>query len=337
MGYLVKDQVRGLWERCDVPNRIPAQLAASFGTPLDRMGYNTEGGDHSFNGRGAVLMSLAVERQRNPGLSVAELEAAHRAHLHVSHVVWVDKGLADDDQSFRGPVTGRGGRRLYTPLTTGGHVDEFARFVAPSTVLLAEVSPAQRAGSPVAEETHRRLEHARAMLEGQTDQDGTPLTVLRAPTPGDLTLTVGKGDGVFEVLRSLPALALKAADEVELILTASYMNYVVSNGVVLIPRYAKPGRAAAFAETDRRFLELVRGLFSGRAVVQVNPEPVNAGGGGHALHLEQPARTMRAAFQLLCAYGGDGGGTSSGGDRMVRDGGRLCSSAAVLKHSGTAR
>ena len=79
-GYLVggprgRGHVDGPWASCDVPNTVPDQLAPLLGVPVeDASPFKTEGGDKSFNGRGTVLMSLAVERQRHPGLSVASIE-----------------------------------------------------------------------------------------------------------------------------------------------------------------------------------------------------------------------------------------------------------------------
>ena len=86
-GYLVggprgRGHVDGPWASCDVPNTVPDQLAPLLGVPVeDASPFKTEGGDKSFNGRGTVLMSLAVERQRHPGLSVASIEKLSLIHI----------------------------------------------------------------------------------------------------------------------------------------------------------------------------------------------------------------------------------------------------------------
>ena len=115
-----------------------------------------KGGDKSFNSRGSVIMNQAVETQRNPGLTLEQIEDAAKAALKVTHVVWTKRGVVDDEQSFRGSIVN--GSKVYTAIGTGGHVDEFCRFAGPSKVLLAQVSEAQRHRSAIAEETYQRLE-----------------------------------------------------------------------------------------------------------------------------------------------------------------------------------
>lgn len=280
-GYIVPPtKVSGPWSGCDVPNLVPDQLASLFGYQLEHTSYASEGGDKSFNGKGTVLMSVAVETQRNPTLSLAEIEAAAKKAFNVQHIVWVDHGVGDDDQSWN-TVPGPGGKKLYTAIGTGGHVDEFARFVNPTTVLLGQVSDRQRTASPLANLTWARLEEDARLLKTQTDQDGTPLTVVRLPLPDEITLMAEPTDGIYGLLQQLPALELTNSTEpIEVVLAASYSNYVIANGVVVIPRYSKPSRDPSFAVTDAAAKKVMETVFPGRKIVQVNPEPVNAGGGG---------------------------------------------------------
>ena len=287
-GYLVggprgRGHVDGPWASCDVPNTVPDQLAPLLGVPVeDASPFKTEGGDKSFNGRGTVLMSLAVERQRHPGLSVAHIEKLARTHLKAAHVVWIDQGVQDDEQSFRGPLRGgaNGEQPLYTAIGTGGHVDEAARFVGPRTVVVPQLTAAQAAESRVGAVTAARMDANAKMLEGQTDEAGRPLRVERMPFPEELTLKVNRSDEVFTLLMQLPELKLDADAQIEIVLAASYTNYVVANGVVLVPQYDRPGRPKRFAEADQRARAALGRLFPGRKVVGINAEPVNAGGGG---------------------------------------------------------
>ena len=66
-----------------MPNLVPDQLASLFGYPLERSSYASEGGDKSFNGKGTVLMSKAVETQRNPTLTLDQIEATAKEAFHV--------------------------------------------------------------------------------------------------------------------------------------------------------------------------------------------------------------------------------------------------------------
>ena len=131
------------------------------------------------------------------------------------------------------------------------------------------------------------------VLEHPTE--GRPLRVERMPFPEELTLKVNRSDEVFTLLMQLPELKLDADAEIEIVLAASYTNYVVANGVVLVPQYDRPGRPKRFAEADQRARSSLARLFPGRKVVGINAEPVNAGGGGlktTAAPLPAPPRPM---------------------------------------------
>ena len=91
---------------------------------------------------------------------------------------------------------------------------------------------------------------------------------------------MNRSDEVFTLLMQLPELKLDADAEIEIVLAASYTNYVVANGVVLVPQYDRPGRPKRFAEADQRARSALGRLFPGRKIVGINAEPVNAGGGG---------------------------------------------------------
>jgi len=215
-GYLVGDHIHGPWASCDVPNRVPNQLSKALGIAIEEAeDFVTEGGDKSFNGYGTVLMSRAVERQRHPTLSDMQIEDLAKRYLHVRHVVWIDEGVVDDEQSFRGVFEGEGGRRVYTAIGTGGHVDECARFIGPRTVVLPQLTSGQAQRSPLATLTSARLERNAAQLGAQTDQDGQPLIIERMPYPEELSLSgVNASDGVFSLLAQLPELGLRQGQDI---------------------------------------------------------------------------------------------------------------------------
>ncbi|MCU0301536.1 MAG: agmatine deiminase family protein [Candidatus Nanopelagicales bacterium] len=77
-----------------------------------------EGGAIDVDGQGTVLTTQECLRNpnRNPELGGEQIEALLREHLGVSQVLWLPRGVVDDE--------------------TDGHVDNFARFAAPGVVLL---------------------------------------------------------------------------------------------------------------------------------------------------------------------------------------------------------
>ncbi len=132
---------------------------------------------------------------------------------------------------------------------TDGHIDDLARFVNPTTVVtMVEEDPA--------DENYRPLQDNLRRLEAMTDQDGRPLKVVKIPMPGP----------VFHEGQRLPA---------------SYANFYIANGVVLVPTYNHAN--------DARALETLKRLFPGRRVVGINcTELVRGLGAIHCVTQQQP-------------------------------------------------
>jgi len=115
---------------------------------------------------------------------------------------------------------------------TDGHVDDITRFVDPRTVVtVVEHDPA--------DENYEPLQANLERLRGMTDQDGHPLRVVTLPMPRAL----------YHEGHRLPA---------------SYANFYIANGVVLLPTYDPP--------RDEEAAATLAGLFPGREIVGMNAE-----------------------------------------------------------------
>ena len=113
---------------------------------------------------------------------------------------------------------------------TDGHVDDLTRFVDERTVVTAvEDDPSDENYEPL----QANLERLRSM----SDQDGQPLRVVPLPMPRAL-----HHDG-----QRLPA---------------SYANFYIANGVVVVPTYDPPRDEAALA--------VLAGAFPGREIVGID-------------------------------------------------------------------
>jgi len=132
---------------------------------------------------------------------------------------------------------------------THGHVDDIARFVAPGVVVLAhEEDPA--------DENHARSLDNLQRLQAATDARGEALTVLTLPYPRAVMM-----DGVR--------------------LPASYANFYVANGVVIVPTFNDPN--------DRHALNLLAECFTGRQVVGIHAVDLVWGLGTlHCLSQQEP-------------------------------------------------
>ena len=242
----------------------------------------------------------------------ALVEDEYRRMLGVKKVIWVPTGVVEDNGTFRGALAPHiHVQRLndidiphagvYTVFTTNGHVDNFVRFVAPETVVLArETVPKTPASSDaerlirwMQERNHERLERVHDILAHETTESGEPIRIVRIPTP-ELTLDVFQpGDGTFDYWAeyerwedgsSLPHHMLG-------VWASSYVNYVPTNGVVLVSKFWKPGRSLEILERDRQAQNVLKRLFPGRRIVPIHSENVNRGGGGMNCITQQEPRS----------------------------------------------
>jgi agmatine deiminase len=154
------------WHQDDaVPERVARRLGLRlFRAEVGGRGFVLEGGSIDVNGRGTLLTTEEclldqTTQARNPGRSRHEIEAALRAYLGVTNVLWLGRGIAGDD--------------------THGHIDDVCRFVGPRTVVLCREDDPRDAN-------YRPLEENRERLEGMRLEDGSKLDVVPLPMPAPL-------------------------------------------------------------------------------------------------------------------------------------------------------
>jgi len=132
---------------------------------------------------------------------------------------------------------------------TDGHVDDVARFVAPRTVVaVVESDPRDENYEPLRENFER--------LQRGTDQDGQPLRVVALPMPAPR----------FHDGQRLPA---------------SYANFYIANGAVLVPVFNDPNDGVA--------VEVLRSVFPDRRVVPIPAIDLVVGlGAVHCITQQEP-------------------------------------------------
>lgn len=268
-------------ELCVMVDSIHKEVAKRLELPLFETSLVSEGGDREVNGKGTMICCEAVELQRNPSLPKEQVEEELLRAMGQKKIIWIKQGPREDDKCTHGPIE----NSIYTPTITGGHVDEFCRFVNPSTILLSEVSEVERAMSPIFAVSHQRLEEAHKVLSETGDQEGHPFHIVRMPVPDhviyEYTIKDDQDAAYFgkstigQTIRYIPA--------------SSYLNFVVTNKVVLIASYWKEGRPESTRLKDEKAKEIISSFFPDRKVIQINPEPINHGGGGmHCITRQQP-------------------------------------------------
>jgi agmatine deiminase len=210
-----------------VPHLINRRLSLSMFEP----GIILEGGSIDTNGRGTVLTTRAclLNPNRNPHLSADEIENYLREYLGMEKVIWLNDGIVGDD--------------------TDGHIDDIARFVAPSTVVCS-------VEDDVNDANYQALQDNYEILLQSTDQDAQPLTIVKLPMPSAII----DGDKRYP---------------------ASYTNFYIGNTVVVVPVFNDPH--------DREALSILAGLFPGRRVTGINARAMVEGFGAfHCASQQQP-------------------------------------------------
>jgi agmatine deiminase len=179
------------WDR---DARVSRRCAAALGVPCRSPAFVLEPGSIDGDGAGTVLTTeaclLARNRQRagEPPRTRASVEALLAAELGARRVIWLADGIAGDD--------------------TDGHVDDFARFVAPGRVVCAQ-EPDRR------DANHAPLRDALERLRAEPGLEVVPL-----PMPPPVV-----EDGVRR--------------------PASYANFYLANGVALVPTFGVPADETA--------------------------------------------------------------------------------------------
>ena len=235
------------WAKYDdwrLDDQVPGRVAALLGLPewqpaielADgfRQRLVLEGGSIDTNGAGILLTTeeclLSEVQQRNPGISRGQMEQAFHDYLGIDQVIWLDRGIAGDD--------------------THGHIDDIARFVAPTTIVAA-VEP------NTSDPNHAPLAENLARLKAARTPDGKQFDLVELPLPRPV---------VFSGQR----------------LPASYANFYVANGLVLVPTFHDPN--------DRVALKILAEVFPGREVIGIHCVDLVWGLGTlHCMTQQQPA------------------------------------------------
>ncbi len=246
-----------------------------------------EGGGIEVNGRGTIIANESLFRQRNPGMSRAAIERQLLRLPGLRKVIWLREGLAEDPL-HRATIVGR-----HVAWGTGGHTDEFVRFADERTVLLAWPDDEEAATHPVARLNRQRMQRNYEVLSKATDQDGRPLRVIKVPLPRLIEREVVLRDDADEAWSEQwspasfpPAERRRAGDVVVQVASASYLNYVVANGVVVLPDYLPHGTPP---EVQARVQAIFAEVFPSRQIRYVNAIGANwVGGGTHCATLTQP-------------------------------------------------
>ncbi len=193
----------GKYPPYDLDNAAGTAMCEAIGVPVFRSPLVAEGGALETNGRGLLLTteSCLTNPNRNPGITRGVVERELKQMLGMRSVVWLPGGdLAGDD--------------------TDGHVDNIARFVSDTTIVIPSTDDPD-------DPNYETLKENGAALDAYATPRGA-LRVVKLPVPTP----------VFYDGRRLPA---------------SYANFLVANTVVIVPTYRCPEDADAIDILSQEF------------------------------------------------------------------------------------
>ena len=200
---------------------VADQVGAAENARLTRHDVVLEGGALDHDGEGTVLTTeeCLLNHNRNPGLGRERIEAHLRDYLGAEKVVWLGRGVHEDE--------------------TDGHVDNLACFARPGLVLLTWSEDESDPQHAISADARRRLETA-------TDARGRHFEVVLLPSPGPLTVTAEEAAGVEAAEGTIPR---RPGDR----LAASYVNFYPANDLLVMPLLDERHDEEAAAVLGRAF------------------------------------------------------------------------------------
>jgi agmatine deiminase len=146
---------------------------------------------------------------------------------------------------------------------------------------------------PIAFQNHKRIEENYQILLKSTDQDGKPFTIIRMPLPGTVFSTLSPGDYVYEFIKTLDyenGSTFPDGDTVKVMAALSYLNFIITNKVIIGQTYWREGMPNELKEKDEEAAIILQSVFPNRKIIMIDALAINLGGGGiHCISMQQPA------------------------------------------------
>ena len=210
-------------------------------------GFVLEGGSIHVDGEGTLLTTemCLLSDGRNPDRSRREIEQTLRDYLNIDKIVWIRDGIDPDE--------------------TNGHIDDVACFVRPGEVACIYTEDKGDPFYQACQDAYDTLVHAE-------DARGRTLTVHKLCLP-KTPVTIGRDFAIDSVEGTLPR---QEGD----VCIASYMNFLLVNGGVIVPQYGD--------ENDALALTQIQAMFPDRKAVGVFSREIVYGGGNiHCITQQQ--------------------------------------------------
>ena len=217
----------------------------------DAKHFVLEGGSIHSDGEGTVLVteSCLLSPGRNPQMSKQQIEDELKKYLGAKKVIWLPRGIEGDE--------------------TNEHVDNACAFVGPAEVVLAWTDDADDIQYGPSNESLKTLMN-------ETDAKGRHFCIHKLPIPKKPVCITE------EELAGLEFEDGEDTREPGERLAASYVNYYVANGCVLVPQFGDVN--------DKQAIDILAEIFPDREIVGIQARSIIVGGGNiHCITQQIPA------------------------------------------------
>ena len=231
------------------------QMARKLCDLLDKDVYHKrdfilEGGSIHVDGEGTCMVTeeCLLGKGRNPDMPKQRIAESLKEYLNVSTVLWLPCGIYNDE--------------------TDGHVDNICAFTAPGEAVLAWTEDKEDVQYAMSRACLDYLDQAR-------DARGRRIRVHKLPLPKPVRITE-------EECQGLDACGDEPVRTPGERLAASYVNFYIANGNIVMPGFGDAADAPA--------REILQGLFPDRRVIQIYTRDILIGGGNiHCITQQIPA------------------------------------------------
>jgi agmatine deiminase len=213
----------GLYFPWDQDDLVARKVLEIEGCDRYRAPLVLEGGAIHVDGEGTLITTeeCLQSPHRNPQLDKGQLEILLHEYLGITSVIWLGKGVIDDE--------------------TTGHVDNLCCFARPGEVVLTWTDNKRDPQYQVSQDAYERLMGAR-------DAQGRRLKIHKLHQPGPLKRTREESQDVDVAEGGAPR---KAGER----LAASYVNFYIANSTIVMPLLDSKRDAAAAKQLQKIFPE----------------------------------------------------------------------------------
>lgn len=198
----------GLYFPWDLDDLVARKVLEIERVDRYRAPFVLEGGSIHVDGEGTLITTeeCLLNENRNPGLNRTEIEELLRDYTGVEKIIWIDRGVYNDE--------------------TNGHVDNLCCFLRPGVIGLTWTDDPGDPQYQISSDAYERLINSK-------DARGRQLQVHKIHQPDPILITKEEAEGVDAIEGTLPR-------EAGARMAASYINFLLCNGGAVVPVFGDP-------------------------------------------------------------------------------------------------